>query len=200
MRGFFRGNGERPRDGETGRCVTVADVTDGLSNTICMSERIQGKVGSGLLTDGAIALDLGDSLVRDNPGLCKARFVSGRATGNFANNNNWSGMGRWTDGAPAFTGNTTILGPNGASCAHNGWDGDDGVYEPSSKHTGGVHCLMGDGAVRFVNNSINTGNSTCPPPDSRTGTPCGGAWYGPSPYGIWGALGSIAGSDIVAEL
>jgi prepilin-type N-terminal cleavage/methylation domain-containing protein len=203
-RGMFRGfgDGAGPGDNAHGSCARIADVTDGMSNTIAMSEAIQGKP-SGLVTDGAVGLNLGDNGIHRNPSLCRAQVTAGRFTGGFTpgNGENWVRGGRWTDGATAFTGHTTVLGPNAPSCVHNTWDGDDGVFEPSAKHTGGVHTLMGDGAVRFVNDSINSGNSSCPPPDGQQGggTPCGGSFGGRSPYGVWGSLGSIAGSDIVSE-
>jgi hypothetical protein len=103
----------------------------------------------------------------------------------------------WPDGAPAYTGCTTVLGPNTASCTQDGWDGDDGIYEPSSNHVGGVHVLMGDGAVRFISNNINTGNTTLPPPDAPNAS--GNAIGGPSPYGVWGALGSKAGAEVIGD-
>ena len=48
----------------------------------------------------------------------------------------------------------------------------------TSYHQGGVNVSLADGSVRFVTNSINTGNSSSPQVTT-----------GPSPYGIWGAPG-----------
>jgi hypothetical protein len=45
---------------------------------------------------------------------------------------------------------------------------------------------MGDGAVRFVNQNINTGNVNSPDVYSSGTTSVGGQ----SPYGVWGALGT----------
>ena len=49
-------------------------------------------------------------------------------------------------------------------------------------HTGGVSVLMGDGSARFISENIDVGNQSVG--DIRTG---------PSPYGVWGALGSMVG-------
>jgi len=200
-RGMFRGLGDDyTLDGQPGRPTKFADVTDGLSNTIMMSERIQAKVNNSTrIMDGGIVGNLTGTLVTTNPGLCKAQIG---ANGRYNSTTILMVSGtRWMDGGPAFTGCTTIIGPNSANCTQGTWDAEDGVYDPMSQHTGGVHVLMGDGAVRFVNNSINTGNITCPPADGQEGgaTPCNGGWGGPSPYGVWGALGSRAGGDIVSE-
>ena len=43
---------------------------------------------------------------------------------------------------------------------------------------------MMDGSVRFVSDSVDTGNTTLPPVVS-----------GPSPYGVWGAIGTAAGGE-----
>ena len=58
------------------------------------------------------------------------------------------------------------------------------VLPPRSRHTGGVHCLFADGAVRFLSDNIDTGNLSMPNPTS-----------GRSPYGVWGALGSKDGGE-----
>jgi prepilin-type N-terminal cleavage/methylation domain-containing protein len=192
------GRGFRGMFGGQSYCRALRDVTDGLSNTIAMSERIQAKQdGDSLVMHGNTATNVGATMIRTNPSLCLAQIVNGRYIGG---NNAWGGT-RWSDGAPAFSGNTTVLGPNKGSCTQGGWDGEDGIYEPGSQHVGGVHCLFGDGAVRFISNSINTGNVTCPPPDGDAGggTPCMGGWRGPSPFGVWGSLGSMSGSDVVGS-
>jgi prepilin-type processing-associated H-X9-DG protein len=93
---------------------------------------------------------------------------------------------QWFDGYPAFTGFNTILPPNSPSCAQDNWGDTWGVFSASSFHPGGVNGLMGDGSVHFITNSINTGNLNSPEVTS-----------GPSPYGVWGAMGSINGGETV---
>jgi prepilin-type N-terminal cleavage/methylation domain-containing protein/prepilin-type processing-associated H-X9-DG protein len=189
LRGMFSGNH---------RVHKFGDVVDGLSNTIAAGERVKAKDNGNNVLDGGTATGVGGTFVHNTPALCLQQVNAQRNyTGGVGR---WGGT-RWPDGAPAFTGMTTVLGPNKASCTQGGWDGEDGIYEPSSNHNGGVQVLMGDGAVRFVSENINTGNSTCPPPDGSEGggTPCGGIWGGPSPYGVWGALGSVAGHDIATD-
>lgn len=180
LRGMFTGNSQNK---------SFRDATDGLSNSIAMSERIQAKSGN-FVRNGGTATGVGNSMVQSNPSLCLGQINANKQyTGGVGA---WGG-GRWTDGAPAFTGCTTVLGPNKGSCTQGGWDGEDGIYEPSSVHVGGVHCLMGDGAVRFISENINTGNIASPPPDGP------GQPNGPSPYGVWGSLGSIRGGDVVGD-
>lgn len=194
----WAGNGGRGFRGAftgDGRARGFNEITDGLSNSILMSERIIGKTRSNLVKDGGTARGLGSAFVRQNPSLCLTAIDL--STGRYTQPVGPWGGNRWPDGAPAFTGHTTILGPNSASCTQRNWDGEDGIYEPMSNHEGGVHCLFGDGKVKFISDSIDTGNTTCPPPDAQSGTPCGGGWFGPSPYGVWGSMGSVSGQDTV---
>jgi hypothetical protein len=58
-------------------------------------------------------------------------------------------------------------------------------------HVGGVHCLMADGAVRFVSENIDSGNLTAANPAQNGG--------GLSPYGVWGALGTKSGGETVSD-
>lgn len=180
--------GYRGMFGGQGTCRAFRDVTDGLSNTIMMAERIQAKGrGDPYVLHGGVVSGIGSSF-RTNPSLCLA-MVSGIM---YTSTNTQSiGGTRWPDGAPAFTGCTEVLGPNKAECTQGNWDGEDGIYEPMSQHVGGVQALMGDGSVHFFSNNINTGNITFPPADAAGGP------NGPSPYGVWGALGSRAGGDVV---
>ena len=65
------------------------------------------------------------------------------------------------------------------------------VIPPSSQHPGGVSVAFCDASVRFISDNIDTGN---------TGTyPVAYNAYTPSPYGVWGALGSKSGAENTAN-
>jgi prepilin-type processing-associated H-X9-DG protein len=96
----------------------------------------------------------------------------------------------WTDGQPERVGITTVLGPNAPGCSDNATldgtaDAVNIVLPPSSSHTGGVNVAFADGSVRFMTDSIDTGNTNVPQSTS-----------GPSNYGVWGSLGSKSGGDV----
>ncbi|QDU36337.1 Type II secretion system protein G precursor [Maioricimonas rarisocia] len=180
LRGMFVGG-----SGNSGT-RSFRDVTDGLSNTIAMGERIKSQPGANTIKTGAISRNLEQSSYRANAAVCLGEVdANGQYSGTIGR---WAGT-RWMDGAPAFTGMTTILGPNKPSCIdNNGSDWYDGIFDPSSHHTGGAHTLMGDGAVRFISENIDAGNAASASPSS-----------GPSPFGTWGALGSIRGEEPIGE-
>ena len=64
-----------------------------------------------------------------------------------------------------------------------------GMYPPSSAHTGGVVAVFGDASVRFITNNIDSGNQ------NATGT----GLSGPSPFGIFGAMGTRAGEEAISQ-
>jgi prepilin-type processing-associated H-X9-DG protein len=95
------------------------------------------------------------------------------------------------DGQVENVGFNTVLGPNSPSCVSGnnpGSDSQHAVLSASSQHPGGVQVLMVDGSVRFVTNTINTGNPSVKPSLGL-----------PSPYGVWGALGTRAGGEVIPD-
>ena len=177
------------------------DILDGLSNTIVMGE---------------IATDLGDTDVRtlpvqhgqawndirDNPSWCaeqnyidpaRPRFWSPSET--LWGDTNGRGY-RWADHRIEMTGFHTILPPNSPLCAQR-FPGGALLASSSSRHQGGAHILMGDGAVVFMTDSVEAGDSTAPMV-WRNGT--GAAAPGSrSPYGLWGALGTKGNKEPIEE-
>ena len=162
--------------------VSFAAIRDGSSNTLAVSERV-------VCTNDAAALRIKGGVIGNiagmnlNPTLCLATrgyqgmLVPGPKHG--------STGGRWCDGRPLVSGFTTVLPPNSPSCLAGNQDWEWGIWTPSSMHLNGVNGLMGDGSVRFISSSIDTGDLSLPERE-----------VGPSPYGVWGALGSKAGSEV----
>ena len=173
----------------------VRDITDGASNTLALSERlpanfaINGKAApttaEGLLTNvTTITTSPGACLAAAAPITQNQRYTTWTAVKGKASS-------LWHDGQPEINSFYSVLGPNGPSCTNdvNGnADSAVAVLSANSQHEGGVHVLLADGAVRFISDSIDTGNLGL--------TTTLGA---PSPYGVWGALGTRAGSDQVGD-
>jgi prepilin-type N-terminal cleavage/methylation domain-containing protein len=169
------------------RCFSIADALDGTSNTIVMAELVRQTTGRFKL--GATALVAGTDT---NPRLCE-QALDPADTSRFNNSvtvYGWSGD-RYCDSNISMTGFNTVLPPNSPRCTNDGWDGRWGIYSVQSRHTGGVQILLGDGSARFVSENIDSGNKSAPDVDANGG--------GRSPYGVWGALGSRAGQEVIGE-
>ncbi|MEW4531103.1 MAG: DUF1559 domain-containing protein [Maioricimonas sp. JB045] len=187
-----------PNRGMFGKQATVRfrDIVDGTSNTIAMSERSRPHSSRSL---GMIAVDASGDPSSFSPISC-ASFFDGTfyaSTAAMFTQDTSPGY-RWGDGAAFFHAVTTILPPNSALCliGNPAWQSGGGhygpgIWTPTSEHEGGVFALMGDGAVRFISENIDTGNIAVTAPDPLTSSP--------SPYGVWGALGTKAGGEVLSE-
>ncbi|MFK8110726.1 MAG: DUF1559 domain-containing protein [Rubripirellula sp.] len=171
------------------------DVLDGLSNTICAGE---------IVTSGAKREVKADFVRRiaganENPSLCKngvhidpsrPKFYTTTAQVNTARGT------RWSAGRPADTSFQTILPPNSASCTFGGnFDNSESIFSAGSRHQGGAHLLMGDGAVIFMTDSVESGDLTAWPVERSTISPPGIE----SPHGLWGALGTRSVCETIEE-
>ncbi|QDV68732.1 hypothetical protein Poly24_24450 [Rosistilla carotiformis] len=171
--------------------LQMRDIKDGTSNTIVFCEVVTS------LSYGGDALEIPGQVVKEISGIvaapsaCKAaastadkmQFVTG-SDGDMRRGD------RWADGRPAFTGFQTILPPNSPSCVEgtNSEDPNNAIYSVFSWHPGGVQGCMADGGVRFIAETIDTGNLSAATP-GRVNTN--------SPYGVWGAIGTRGAREVV---
>ncbi len=151
-----------------GKLVTAfGDLKDGTANTI-MAGEICTMSGSGdrdirgqWVTLTADILENPRSAWQDQIDPERPRFYKKGAP--------VSPLGRgsrWADGAAPFTAVQTIFPPNMANAATSTDEASDGIYSMSSFHQGGCHVLMGDGAVKFITDSIEAGDQTAPVPQT----------------------------------
>jgi prepilin-type N-terminal cleavage/methylation domain-containing protein/prepilin-type processing-associated H-X9-DG protein len=159
--------------------VTVAAVTDGMSQTAFASERLLGS--------GIRSRDLsGWYMYMQTPMPTSADQVYTNCQGITGQMIWFNQTGAvWASGEMPSTAYNHVAPPNGRSCAiMNGaqmaapWSGDATdlpwymQVPPSSAHAGGVNVLAGDGSVRFVKDSVSVR--------------------------VWRAFGSRAGGEVIS--
>lgn len=175
--------------GTSGNVRRFRDATDGLSNTIAMTERPWPMGNLGVTTSTGQKF-LGTTVINQpgvltSPVTCLVNAAGTQLVPGVQFKARFGSM--WTDAQVERVGFNTVLAPNSVSCLSNGdtnADAPGGIVNAGSYHPGGVNAMLLDGSVKFITNSIDTGNTSLPPVAG-----------GPSPYGIWGALGSINGGE-----
>jgi prepilin-type processing-associated H-X9-DG protein len=176
---------------------STASFLDGTSNTIMASESVtSSQIDSDRTIKGGIADE--SAIYGGGNDIDPAKCIAVRDTGDpnlikaskyDTTKGSWRG-GRIFDSRPAMTGFNTVLPPNSPNCYREDI-GSWGFYSVSSQHTGGVNSVFADGSCRFISETIYCGNLN--------------AKYKPreyfnaaSPFGIWGAVGSLNGGETAA--
>ena len=193
-----------------------ADITDGLSNTIALAEMLTAQVvgmdpinHTDLIKGGANQSGLGSgagnladsvepSVVNPNGCLTHGRSVADPRRIRNAPSNCLRGL-RFFAGYSSDSRFNTLLPPNSPSCKINHFDSGWGVFAAQSNHPGGVNVAMIDGSARYVSDSVNwtDGGEALDSSDTPTAVT---NWHkpvytGPSPYGVWGAMGTPAAGE-----
>ena len=174
--------------------IKYSMITDGLSQTLAMSEMVRPRVADKTVIEGSVVNDFAATSSQNvsSPRGCNQSFVGGQYT---TNRNSWlrsPGMYGWA-GRPPYGMINTVLRPNGPVC-HDGGTGGGGIQPPRSRHAGGVLALFADGAVQFVSENVDNGSG-----DTLTSPVVPGEGSA-SQCGVWGALGSRAGGEGNAKL
>lgn len=128
------------------KTVKITDLTDGSSNTMLMSEVIMAKVD----TD----YDIRGDMMNDDRPCTQYMTLNTPNTG--------------TDVSPFCNGTTY---PSNPPCTTTG--SANSHKAARSRHTGGVNVVMGDGSVRFVQNSITLAS--------------------------WRAMGTMNGGEVISD-
>jgi prepilin-type N-terminal cleavage/methylation domain-containing protein len=152
--------------------VSAASVTDGLSNTAAYSEFV---IEHNQADSGPRSHTVHNWASGNTPAQVRADCLA-KGQGQLGGRYGMRGRA-W---AWSFTGvgatYSHTMAPNDKPCHSRNGNGDwmgTSLMSASSMHTGGVHVLMGDGAVRFINDS--------------------------SDYNTWLAIGTRNGGEVPGE-
>lgn len=203
-RGFFAGGLYTAKSINDSRHVVTRDmssITDGTSNTIAYSELVCGEAqGTNRIKGGVCVLDAGQVIIPRNV----LNIVSSTDRSLFSGTAATFERGQhWAEGSVSISGFQTILPPNspsarnyGSGAGQAGWG--YGICSAASNHSGGCNAAMVDGSVRFISETIDCGDMDADINGSTYSTISashGKEFSGTSPFGVWGALGSISGGE-----
>lgn len=171
-------------------------VTDGLSNTIVISEMVTGDWQKETIK-GSVAVyqDFDKGAYVAEPALCMDLRDGNqyRVGGDIATTDNGKILrhprgGNFLDALAISTAIHTIIPPNGPSCFKYQQEMMQvAILPPTSNHTGGVNCGRMDGSVTFVSDTVDT--------NGLPETPTGRNLKGESRFGVWGAMGTPKGGE-----
>ena len=190
---------------------SLGAIIDGTSNTVAVAEKCVGETGSSrnnlnikrAVVNNSSAVAGPANTVTENPrdvGVPSLCFGSAVASGKFLIVEGYGDIGgiRWADGVAPYASFATILPPNAPSCTADPAEPLGRVLSSaSSEHTGGVNCLRFDGSVNFVSDTVSTSGGGVDK-NGVTGLDAFAVSSGASPYGVWGAFGSINGGESVS--
>ncbi len=158
--------------------VTLADITDGTSNTACFSERL---IGTGPINTSQVDPKTPSTSISNIPswlpdnvpytGYLTCMALKPNAT-NLAANSYIPG-GFWHTGLMDNNSYLHIMPPNTWSCVIMQQREDGALYDASSHHPGGVNVLLCDGSVRFIKNTVA--------------------------FGPWNALGTMGNGEVISS-
>ncbi|MDD3586830.1 MAG: DUF1559 domain-containing protein, partial [Thermoguttaceae bacterium] len=189
-RGFFGGGKVFDLEGssEFANLRTVSSIIDGTSNTIAVSETVtmqstsynqMNKVkGSNVCMEGTAV----------TPSNCAAKRNTEDKTIFDGTVKQYYRGERYAFSGEQTVHFQTVMPPNSVNCingANTTSAREYNLMNASSFHSGGVNACKADGSVTFISETIDVGDQTLSV----------GVTIGESPFGVWGAMGSINGGE-----
>ncbi len=181
LRGVFGG----------GLKASMGDVTDGSSNTILLGEI--GRMLNGKSQGMGYAVNQPARFLEEPAMFLAATMRSGEVDESCLNSESSRG-GLWAEGRSGAAQFNTILPPNCPSAVVGGEMGGDGFFSVASPHPGTVGVVFADGSCHSISMEVDCGDLT-----AATLTEEQMKQGAPTPYGVWGALGTIAGGEVADE-
>jgi len=173
----------------------LSEIRDGTSKTIMLSERMHGDDST--WTGNTVPIRWGIAqvaTVATTPNACLAVGGDQYYAAGTQVKGKWGSF--WTDGQAERIAFNTVLPPNSPSCGGTNGNADNGdvVLPPTSGHPNGVNTAFCDGSTRFIANTIDCGDTSTV---QSAGATIGSSSRSPSPYGVWGALGTKNANDAI---
>jgi prepilin-type N-terminal cleavage/methylation domain-containing protein len=160
--GMFRGHNENIGPNNFVRVeINMAEVVDGTTNTLMLSEHLTGDINDGTLMTGKSSEPrIGAAFSGADPFPTQAELDAFGAACQGTTTHNSENGGQWIAPEPTQTALNTVAPPNwrypNCQTSSSGYASDrDGVYTARSRHPGGVLAALGDGSVRFISETIN---------------------------------------------
>jgi len=195
-----------------GEVSTIAGPQNNVGELIALNPPIQGRAIEGVRsipltgTSGPMtSMDVLDCKTRVRGGI----YATTNSTTRFGTT---AGM-VWIRCGVAWIGYHSIIGPNGASCYNRtgnvGQPSEDAlsIRTVGSYHSGGAHVVTFDNSVKFIPNEIDTTNTNpgatalnYTSPGRTAGGNQTADWNSPSPFGVWGAMGTAGSGDDVSVM
>ena len=180
---------------------SMGSFSDGTSNTVVFCESVVGEMNSNRVK-GNISVVGGGGADAMTPDECLAKSPDKKIL--TPANEIYARGEAWFLGIPAMNAFLTVLPPNSPSCANQQDTANHimewfaGIYSASGYHTGGVNVGLGDGSVTFVSDTISSTTANVDAARIATFMKADSSPSGQSPFGAWGALGSLNGGESVS--
>lgn len=177
---------------------SMGSLVDGTSNTAAFSETLIGRSG----TDNQLGRGIAEVPPTGNPwieniGVCASKRGPNKTVLSVRDTSPGGRGNSFAMGSALYVGFMTMLPPNSPHCCDFGGlsvvHDSASLYSAASNHTGGVNLGLADGSVQFVSETVNALSDGI---DMATvGDPGKAGSGGASPFGVWGACGSINGGE-----